>query len=95
MYAGEIVEVAQTSELFAASRHPYTNGLIQSGTVRDYGERFGFIPGSVAEPGAWPAGCRFAPRCDRVQQACTEEHPSLDPLGEASVRCINPVERGA
>jgi oligopeptide/dipeptide ABC transporter ATP-binding protein len=90
MYAGEVIEVAQTTELFSAPRHPYTQGLIQSGTVRSYGEPFGFIPGSVAEPGQWPAGCRFMPRCARAIPGCAER-PTLEPLGTALVRCVNPL----
>jgi oligopeptide/dipeptide ABC transporter ATP-binding protein len=91
MYAGEIVEVADAAALFRAARHPYTRGLINSGRIRPYGERFSYIPGSIAEPGFWPSGCRFAPRCDRVQDACLGEHPSL--AGEARVvRCVNPMD---
>ncbi len=91
MYAGEVVEVAGTADLFRAPRHPYTQGLIRSGRLGEYGEPFGFIQGNVAEPGHWPAGCRFVPRCDRSVAGCAD-HPGLAALGAAQVRCVNPIE---
>jgi peptide/nickel transport system ATP-binding protein len=93
LYAGEVVEIARMRDLFAAPRHPYTNGLIRSGRRTEYGDPFGFIRGTVAEPGHWPGGCRFAPRCDRAQAAC-EQHPELGPLDQGSARCVNPIAVG-
>jgi peptide/nickel transport system ATP-binding protein len=92
LYAGEVVEIAGLRDLFTAPRHPYTHGLIRSGRRTEYGDTFGYIRGTVAEPGRWPAGCRFAPRCDRVLAGCAE-HPALSLLDQASVRCINPIAR--
>ena len=91
MYAGEVVEVASTDQLFRAPRHPYTQGLIRSGRQGEYGEPFGFIGGNVAEPGHWPAGCRFQPRCERAVADCAA-HPALVALGAGLVRCVNPSE---
>jgi oligopeptide/dipeptide ABC transporter ATP-binding protein len=91
LYAGEVVELAGQAELFRAPRHPYTQGLIKSGRLGEYGEPFGFIPGNVAEPGHWPAGCRFLPRCDRSVAACAD-HPALEVLGAGVARCVNPIE---
>ncbi|MCU1491547.1 MAG: oligopeptide/dipeptide transporter, ATPase subunit [Acidimicrobiaceae bacterium] len=91
MYAGEIVEVADSKVLFRVSRHPYTKGLVASGSIRPYGERFSYIPGSIAEPGTWPTGCRFAPRCERVREECVGEHPDFR-SGTTTVRCVNPIE---
>ncbi|MGH3217443.1 MAG: ABC transporter ATP-binding protein [Streptosporangiaceae bacterium] len=90
MYAGEIVESGATQDLFKGSNHPYTDGLIRSATRGRPGTDFGFIPGTVAEPGHWPAGCRFRPRCDRATQQC-EEHPHLEARGNAAVRCFHPL----
>jgi oligopeptide/dipeptide ABC transporter ATP-binding protein len=94
MYAGEVVEVADVQHLYAAPRHPYTHGLIRSGRRGELGARFGFIRGSVAEPGHWPGGCRFAPRCDRVLPGC-DRHLELALLDGAGVRCINPMTGGS
>jgi peptide/nickel transport system ATP-binding protein len=85
MYAGEIVEEADTRTLFRDPRHPYTKGLISSipvvGEIRD---ELAVIPGSVPNLIDLPAACRFAPRCvTRVAEAvanCTELRPQLRPV---------------
>jgi oligopeptide/dipeptide ABC transporter ATP-binding protein len=82
MYAGLIVEQAQSAELFDHPLHPYTQGLMGSipilGKIK---ERLDVIPGNVPNLITPPAGCRFAPRCAaRVKyglRECTEVEPSL------------------
>jgi oligopeptide/dipeptide ABC transporter ATP-binding protein len=82
MYAGEIVEQAETEELFDYPLHPYTQGLIGSipilGKIKD---RLDVIPGIVPNLIDPPPACRFAPRCAaRVQYGlknCTEFKPNL------------------
>jgi len=93
MYAGEIVETGSTADLFAKPRHPYTYGLIRSATRGRPGADFGFIPGVVAEPGQWPAGCRFRPRCDRATDQCGQ-HPLLEQNRATAVRCVHPLGVG-
>jgi len=64
MYAGRIVERAPAEQLFAHPRHPYTIGLLAARPAR--GGSHGplrTIPGMVPPPQAFPAGCRFHPRC--------------------------------
>jgi peptide/nickel transport system ATP-binding protein len=90
MYAGEIVELAPAEQVFRSPRHPYTAGLIRSGTRSSYGHPFGFVPGSVTEPGHWPGGCRFMPRCERATDAC-ERHPEPQVLDLTTVRCVHPL----
>ena len=93
MYAGEIVEQADTATLFRDPRHPYTKGLISSipvvGEIRD---ELAVIPGSVPNLIDLPTACRFAPRCvARVEEDVTystELHPELLPVAqEHTVRC--------
>lgn len=71
MYAGHVVERAATPELFARPRHPYTAALLgavpQSGQART---ELTTIPGRVPPSGAFPAGCRFRPRCAHALASC-------------------------
>jgi peptide/nickel transport system ATP-binding protein len=88
MYAGQIVEEAPTDELFDRPSHPYTQGLFAS-VPRITGpiERLSPIGGSVPPPGAWPAGCRFRPRCPKAFDK-SETMPPLLPVGpDHRMRC--------
>ena len=88
MYAGQIVEEAATPELFARPSHPYTQGLFAS-VPRITGpvQRLTPIRGTVPPPTAWPAGCRFRPRCPEAFARC-EQAPELLPVGrEHRMRC--------
>ncbi|MFZ5675101.1 MAG: ABC transporter ATP-binding protein [Pseudomonadota bacterium] len=71
MYAGAIVEMAGTEELFARPLHPYTHGLLRSIPQLDSGwdEPVPTIPGSV-QGAELQTGCRFAPRCAKASEAC-------------------------
>ncbi|MGH2392590.1 MAG: ABC transporter ATP-binding protein [Candidatus Limnocylindria bacterium] len=89
MYAGEIVEQADTATLFFDPKHPYTRGLIGSvPTLGDVRDELMTIPGSVPNLIDLPAACRFAPRCvPRVAQQvarCETDHPELRPVGGAA-----------
>jgi oligopeptide/dipeptide ABC transporter ATP-binding protein len=88
MYAGQIVEEAPTPELFAHPSHPYTQGLFAS-VPRISGPvtRLTPIGGTVPPPTAWPAGCRFHPRCPQVFGKC-QLAPELMPVGrDHRMRC--------
>ena len=89
MYAGELVECADVGPLFAAPRHPYTQGLLRSvlgGSTRR--EDLFSIPGGVPIAGQWPAGCRFHPRCPQAQAGlCDTQMPPLQAVGEGTSRC--------
>jgi oligopeptide transport system ATP-binding protein len=78
MYLGRIVEVADTEDLFANPRHPYTRALIESVprmTERVKGEFV--IKGEPPSPLNLPQGCRFHPRCPYAVDACRTTDPSL------------------
>jgi peptide/nickel transport system ATP-binding protein len=77
MYAGELVEDAQTRELFDNPRHPYTRGLIASiASVRAPLKARALLKGYL-QPDQLPVGCRFAPRCDFALPRCFEEPQAL------------------
>jgi len=80
MYAGRIVEDAPTAALFSSPRHPYTQGLLRA--IPRIGrriDRLETIPGQVPSALAWPAGCRFHPRCPFAWERCAQEEPGLGP----------------
>ncbi|MBM3568465.1 MAG: ABC transporter ATP-binding protein [Alphaproteobacteria bacterium] len=83
MYAGRIVEDAPVARLFAAPLHPYTQGLLRSMPEIDRDvARLAAIEGTVPHPGAWPAGCRFAPRCERAGAECRAGDVALRMLAD-------------
>jgi peptide/nickel transport system ATP-binding protein len=93
MYAGQVVEEALVSELFAHPRHPYTQGLIRSIPRIDSAltkkGRLETIPGTVPKLIAPPEGCRFAPRCKFAMPACTQATPPLRQVAPGhKVACI-------
>ncbi len=78
MYAGKIVETAPVRTLFAAPKHPYTQGLLRSVPSLETREhRLRTIEGTVPPPLAMPAGCRFNPRCALVTAICHEQEPPM------------------
>jgi peptide/nickel transport system ATP-binding protein len=64
MYAGEIVELGDKSDIFLHPMHPYTRGLFASlPTLDGRRTRLVPIPGSPPDPTRFSGGCAFAPRC--------------------------------
>jgi peptide/nickel transport system ATP-binding protein len=96
MYAGRIVEMGPTREVFERRLHPYTQGLHAArplpGMAR--GTRLATIPGRVPDLRQSDAGCAFAPRCERKSHACSVDVPSLrgvtHPRGLHQVACVHP-----
>lgn len=97
MYAGQVAEEAPTARLFADPRHPYTRGLFRSIPHLDAPvDRLQPIPGIVPSPAAWPAGCRFHPRCPEAIGRCTTEPPLPRALGtDHATACwlVDPADR--
>jgi oligopeptide/dipeptide ABC transporter ATP-binding protein len=91
MYAGEIVEEAPVGLLLSAPAHPYTKALLASRPDEDGGTgrmKLTAIGGTVPEPGSWPAGCRFAPRCPVAFGRCAEERPAATKRPGGRVACF-------
>jgi oligopeptide/dipeptide ABC transporter ATP-binding protein len=76
MYAGKIVETADTRMLFASPAHPYTEALLRSvpDVQQDIGRLYSIEgqPPSIFDP---TPGCPFAPRCPAVEPRCREAFP--------------------
>ena len=94
MYGGEIVEMASTPDLFANTKMPYTEALMESipRLDRKRGDRLPTIPGSPPDPIAARTGCGFAPRCRYATDKCLNEHPELTDAGNGHMyRCFFPI----
>lgn len=89
MYAGNMVESAPTSSLFARPLHPYTRGLMASVPRLSGGGVSDGIPGRIPDYSDPPAGCRFNPRCPQVMDICRRQKPPMYTAGrEHQVACF-------
>jgi peptide/nickel transport system ATP-binding protein len=77
LYAGKLVEEADTRTIYKNPRHPYTRYLISSlPKLDDKSERVS-IPGRPPALDQPPTGCRFHPRCPHVMDVCRQQEPPL------------------
>jgi len=94
MYAGKIAEEAATADLFARTRHPYTEALLASIPHLDQpaSQPLYSIPGLPPDLTRPPAGCRFAPRCRFATAECEASEPVLGgPDPRHPYACFHPV----
>ena len=77
MYAGKIVELGKSEQVFNNPRHPYTQKLLSSIPRLREKRRLEFIPGAPPDLRAPPPGCRFHPRCPFVMDVCRREEPPM------------------
>src|SRR5688572_15699634 len=97
MYAGRIVEHADTDTIFAAPEHPYTWGLLSSIPKLDSPRDEELVPIAGRPPSLinLPPGCSFHPRCPYQRPKHREIDPKLEPLPENSrhkVACLLATE---
>lgn len=95
MYAGRIVEKADTETLFSNPQHPYTHGLLESLPRFDEGhdEQLVAIPGQPPDMTNVPDGCSFLPRCPFAEDKCRHTDPDLQPKQQdALVACVVNLE---
>ncbi len=79
MYLGQIIETAETDDIFSNAVHPYTIALLSAIPKVEIGKKVSRIvlKGDVPSPLNPPEGCRFAPRCWMAQEICKKETPVL------------------
>jgi oligopeptide/dipeptide ABC transporter ATP-binding protein len=79
MYAGKIVEVAPTKEIFKEQLHPYTKALLSAIPIPNprLKTKHIHLKGEVPSLITPPAGCRFHPRCSDCKTICKETEPVL------------------
>ena len=82
LYAGKLVEEAETQSIFKNPLHPYTQYLIESLPRLDDKTERSSIPGRPPALDNPPEGCRFHPRCPHAMDVCTKEVPPLVDIGE-------------
>jgi peptide/nickel transport system ATP-binding protein len=95
MYAGHLVELASTANLFSEPRHPYTRGLIASIPSIDGANQNRASPlRGLLKRDELPAGCPFQPRCDFAVPSCAERPQRLEPVSpghEVACQCWRPL----
>lgn len=96
MYAGKVMEQAETFELFRNTRHPYTSGLLRSIPRMDSQvDRLYSIRGVVPNLLHLPEGCSFCTRCDMADDHCRQVRPELTGVSQDHmVRCFKCQEGG-
>lgn len=91
MYAGKIVELGKTEDVYARPEHPYTQALISSipEPSVDVTSKPAILKGEVPSTLHPPSGCRFHPRCSCAKQICREKEPQLANIdGDHLVSCF-------
>ena len=87
MYAGQLVEVGSTEEIYKNPKHPYTQDLIKAiPRLHSDDKKIYFIPGkppSLVNP---PDGCRYYDRCQQAMEVCKKPVPEF-PTETGYVRC--------
>jgi peptide/nickel transport system ATP-binding protein len=93
MYAGRIVELGATGELFRRPSHPYTALLLESMPRLSYRHELKGIAGTAPAPGMRPEACRFAPRCPLAIDVCRTVEPPPEEIAPGHVvRCHRAAE---
>lgn len=88
MYAGRLMEMGATRDIFSNPLHPYTKGLLES-LPKVKGVRLNAIPGFVPRPEDFPAGCRFSDRCSYSVDECLQKEPEFREISKGHfVRCL-------
>jgi len=78
MYAGQLVEVASTKDIYKNPKHPYTQALIAAvPRLRSKEKKIHFVRGSPPSLLSPPPGCRFYARCPLAMDVCRKDPPEF------------------
>jgi peptide/nickel transport system ATP-binding protein len=93
MYAGCMVEKADTRTIFQSPRHRYTKALLSTfPSIAGPKTDLVALPGDPPDLLMPPPGCRFHPRCPQANHRCRTEKPPFEPVGDGHwAACWNPV----
>ena len=96
MYAGRLVELGDTAEIFSAPMHPYTAALISSfPSISGEKHDLATLPGEPPNLIDPPTGCPFHPRCAYATDECRREYPPQSHRAGRWAACWHPLESGA
>ena len=94
MYAGQVVERAELTAMFRHPFHPYTQALLASDPHHAVdADMLPTIPGVVPQPGLWPAGCRFHPRCSFATPECGDSDVLLEEAAPGRAHALPPPRK--
>jgi oligopeptide transport system ATP-binding protein len=82
MYAGRVMEAADTKTIFHEPKHPYTEALLAAVPRVDQRKLLEVIPGNIPNLIEPPPGCVFNPRCKYAKQVCIDAAPPLEEVGK-------------
>ncbi len=94
MYLGNMVEVAESHELYGGSKHPYTKALFSAIPSHDpkHQQSRILLEGDIPSPMNPPTGCHFHPRCWKATDECKKSYPIVTSSSEThQFRCHNPL----
>ena len=79
MYAGKIVEIAKSEDLYRQPKHPYTEALISAAPRQQYNStsKRSILPGTMPDAFNLPSGCNFYDRCRYARYICQQTDPDL------------------
>jgi oligopeptide/dipeptide ABC transporter ATP-binding protein len=82
LYAGKVMEVADTATLFKFPKHPYTEALLKAVPSVRQTRALEVIPGNIPNLIEPPTGCVFHPRCKYAKDVCVKKEPPLEKVDE-------------
>ena len=98
MYLGNMVELADSDELFDNPRHPYTRALLDAIPIPDptieASREHRIVKGEIPSPMNPPSGCVFHPRCVMAEASCSEQVPEFEQSGREHWVACPVVNRG-
>lgn len=101
MYLGELVELAETEELFRNPCHPYTKSLLSAIPLADVSEKEEerrrnriVLQGDVPSPANPPSGCRFHTRCPMAKEICSQKKPVTSEVAPGHTVCCHLYSEG-
>ena len=101
MYLGELVELAETEELFRNPCHPYTQSLLSAIPLADVSEKEEerrrnriVLQGDVPSPANPPSGCRFHTRCPMAKEICSQKKPVTSEVAPGHTVCCHLYSEG-